>query len=150
MRTASQWEPRVGVDFATSEDGSPVPPPRFKRKEKRAPGGGGGAARSRDRIEQSMMESKMDTVSAPGVVESGLLGHGAPGGEEVEGDDADFSGSPTRNDNVNALNGVAPYYAMPQEVLPVFFEPTPTAAMIAAKKSFLSRQGWEMATIGAK
>ena len=69
-------------------------------------------------------------------------------GEErvaLESGDTPFAGARTRNDNPNALSGVAPYYAMPQEVLPVFFEPTPTAAMIAARKSFLNRQGWELA-----
>ena len=58
-----------------------------------------------------------------------------------------YDGPRTRNDNENALGGVPPFYAMPQNVLPVFFEPTPTQPMIAARKSFLHRQGWNVQTV---
>ena len=58
-----------------------------------------------------------------------------------------YEGPRTRNDNPDALGGVPPYYAYPQDVLPVFFEATPTAAMIAARKSFLNRHGWSVQTI---
>ena len=53
-------------------------------------------------------------------------------GDDTAGDGDGF-GARTRNDNANALGGVFPYYAAPQECVPVFFEPKPTAAMIAAK-----------------
>ena len=33
-------------------------------------------------------------------------------------------------------------YAMPQEVLPVFFEPIPTQAMLDARRSYLQRRDW--------
>ena len=48
------------------------------------------------------------------------MGDGESGGEEDEEEDG---GPRTRNDHENALNGVPAYYAMPQSVLPVFFEP---------------------------
>ena len=108
-----------------------------------------------------MMASMMDTMLIDvggGVGDVGDVGDGTRKDDVNADEDADedaddeneYSGRPTRNDNPNALNGVDPYYAMPQEVLPVFFEPTPTAAMIAAKKSFLNRQGWQMATLSPR
>ena len=47
-----------------------------------------------------------------------------------------------RNDNPGALNGVLPFYAMPHEVLPCYFEPVPTTAMIEAKKLFEIKKDW--------
>ena len=47
-----------------------------------------------------------------------------------------------RNDNAGALIGVKPYYAMPNDVLPCFFEPKPTIAMLEAKKLFEKRKSW--------
>lgn len=47
-----------------------------------------------------------------------------------------------RNDNPGALNGVLPFYAMPHEILPCYFEPTPTTAMIEAKKLFEKKKDW--------
>ena len=41
-----------------------------------------------------------------------------------------------------ALNGVLPFYAMPHEVLPCYFEPVPTTAMIEAKKLFEKKKDW--------
>ena len=99
------------------------------------------------------MGSVMDTLMDTGGPE------GNTGDTHVDDDDecqidleslgGDGFGARTRNDNANALGGVFPYYAAPQECVPVFFEPMPTAAMIAARKSFLNRQGWQMATAGS-
>ena len=50
--------------------------------------------------------------------------------------------SPGRNDNPGALNGVLPFYAMPHEILPCYFEPAPTTAMIEAKKLFEKKKDW--------
>ena len=176
MRDASGWEPHVGVDFATCRDGSPVPPAKHSWKKKTPAGGSGSGNGSRDRrgsqggggVDEEMM-SMMDAMmmDSRGGGESSITsrdeevaarsekdGSGEEEKEEEEeeeeeeDDEAEYSGRPTRNDNANALNGVEAYYAMPQEVMPVFFEPAPTAAMIAAKKSFMHRQGWQMATIG--
>ena len=155
MREASGWEPRVGVEFATCQDGRPVPPPKFRKKPaKRVPERG---------IEDDMMASMMDDMIVGGgggrdskTRSAGRDAAAAKAKEEEEEEDDEGcepefdSGRPTRNDNPNALNGVDPYYAMPQETLPVFFEPTPTAAMIAARKTFLERQGWSMATMAKK
>ena len=58
-----------------------------------------------------------------------------------------YDGPNTRNDNDNALGGVFPFYAAPQDAVPVFFEPSPTPPMIAARKSFLNRQGWSVQTV---
>ena len=58
-----------------------------------------------------------------------------------------YDGPNTRNDNENALGGVFPFYAAPQDAVPVFFEPAPTPPMIAARKSFLRRQGWSVQTV---
>jgi hypothetical protein len=167
MRDASGWVANVGVANATRVDGSPVPE-KVKTGGRRGPGGGfrvrrggratrvdvGGGGRVREeekRIMASMMDDAMDDAmdAGSGAGEGGDGdgdGDGESGGEEDEED----GGPRTRNDHENALNGVPAYYAMPQSVLPVFFEPAPTAAMIAARRSFLKRQGWEMTTMGGK
>jgi len=40
-----------------------------------------------------------------------------------------------------------PYHAMPQRVLPVYFEPLPTDSMKTARKTYLERQGWSVSRI---
>jgi hypothetical protein len=42
-----------------------------------------------------------------------------------------------------------PYHAMPQRVLPVYFEPLPTDSMKTARKTYLERQGWSVSRINA-
>ena len=152
MMESRGWEPSVGVSHATCADGSAVPTPRTSSR--------------RNRVEPT----RTDDDDAMGSVMDGLMDGSMDGitgargastlrvedeceidlerlGDDTAGDGDGF-GARTRNDNANALGGVFPYYAAPQECVPVFFEPKPTAAMIAARKSFLNRQGWQMSTIG--
>ena len=150
MMESRGWEPSVGVSHATCADGSAVPTPRTSSR--------------RNRVEPT----RTDDDDAMGSVMDGLMDGSMDGITGARGastlrvedeceidlerlatsDDVDGFGAKTRNDNANALGGVFPYYAAPQECVPVFFEPKPTAAMIAARKSFLNRQGWQMSTIG--
>ena len=146
MRDAIGWVPRVGWEAATTVAGGPVPPPRPRKPKASASSGGGRGEGVRSgggfgaREDAMMMEAVMDGMMIRGSEDAGEgAGRGA---EEEKYDD----GPRTRNDHPNALGGRAPHYAMPQEILPVFFEPTPTAAMIAAKKSFMNRQGWKVQT----
>ena len=155
MRNASGWVANVGVANATRVDGSPVPE-KVKAGGRRGPGGGfrrrlvdvggarGRALEASADLEENIMASMMDDDI---MERGGGDGDSESGGEEDEEEDG---GPRTRNDHENALNGVPAYYAMPQSVLPVFFEPAPTAAMIAARQSFLKRQGLEITTMGGK
>lgn len=174
MRASSGWEPSVGWEAATSVDGSPVPPPRLRGLG--GPGKGWGKERDATRRaeEEEMMNAVMDVALGVGGSSGAAVGPGgdddaaaaAPGDENgsatASGDartgtsaligevEEFYEGPRTRNDNPDALGGIPPYYAYPQNVLPVFFEPTPTAAMIAARKSFLNRQGWSVQTVTGK
>ena len=161
MMESRGWEPSVGVLNATCADGSNVPTPRNRvnwRNRVEAGSKHSGTPDVRDtRTDDDAMGSVMDGFLMDGSMDAG----GARGAstlrveDECEIDlqklgdgDGDGFGAKTRNDNANALGGVFPYYAAPQECVPVFFEPRPTAAMIAARKSFLDRLGWQMSTIG--
>lgn len=144
------WEPSVGVSNATCADGSAVPTPRTSTKLRNRVWEDTGT--DDDDAMGSVMDGLMDG-SMDGSMEAG----GARGASLLRVEDeceidleklGDGFGAKTRNDNANALGGVFPYYAAPQECVPVFFEPKPTAAMIAARQSFLNRQGWQMSTIG--
>ena len=142
MRESAGWTPLIGVKNATCRDGSAVPEPRTSQNRKKA---------IRTAADDDAMGSMMD-----GLMDTGGL-EGNTGDTHVDDEcqidlkslGGDGFGARTRNDNANALGGVFPYYAAPQECVPVFFEPMPTAAMIAARKSFLNRQGWQMATAGS-
>ena len=164
MRASSGWEPRVGWELATAVDGSPVPPPRLRGLGSRGKGWGKRRDATRREEEEEMMNAVMDVALGVGggaETESGDAGDAKgsatdsgdarTGKSALIGDTEEFYEGPrTRNDNPDALGGVPPYYAYPQDVLPVFFEATPTAAMIAARKSFLNRQGWSVQTITGK
>ena len=157
MMESRGWEPSVGVKNATCHDGSPVPTPRTsKRRASTSASTSASRPDARDTRDDddamgSVMDGLMDAGGARGAsllrVEDECEIDLERLGDDTAGDGDGF-GARTRNDNANALGGVFPYYAAPQECVPVFFEPKPTAAMIAARKSFLNRQGWQMSTIG--
>ena len=153
MMESRGWEPSVGVKNATCHDGSPVPTPWTSKRRASTSASRPDARDTRedDDAMGSVMDGLMDAGGARGAsllrVEDECEIDLERLGDDTAGDGDGF-GARTRNDNANALGGVFPYYAAPQECVPVFFEPKPTAAMIAARKSFLNRQGWQMSTIG--
>ena len=142
----------------------PRSPPRLRGLGSRGKGWGKRRDATRREEEEEMMNAVMDVALGVGggaETESGDAGDAKgsatdsgdarTGKSALIGDTEEFYEGPrTRNDNPDALGGVPPYYAYPQDVLPVFFEATPTAAMIAARKSFLNRQGWSVQTITGK
>jgi len=165
MRKSSGWEPKVGVQYVLDRDGNPAEVPKSRTSPVKNRGEGSWR-NEEERLTQAEAEREREGRSegeggedeGEGLREMASNGGAGDGGGmgsidtavfaplDEWGDEEAMSGgggrsAGTRNDNPNALNGVEPYYAMPQEVLPVFFEPTPTQAMIAARKSFLNRQG---------
>ena len=144
MRNASGWEPRIGRQAATTISGGNVPPPRPRF-------GDTNTKQNRNKTETDAMASVMEELMM--ISDGTSISYGerssrsATESSSNSSEEEFYDGSRTRNDNENALGGVPPFYAMPQNVLPVFFEPTPTQPMIAARKSFLHRQGWNVQTV---
>ena len=149
MLAANGWEPRIGWTQAVTVAGDPVPPPRPRARAAAT------NARSRERdADAAAMAAVMDGLLSETRNETspadGLDSASSSDPSEKHTDDADttyYDGPSTRNDNENALGGVFPFYAAPQDAVPVFFEPRPTPPMIAARKSFLHRQGWSVQTV---
>ena len=152
MLAANGWNPKIGWKEAVTVAGDPVPPPR--------PRGRAAATDARNAAEAEAMGAVMDSLlSGPDAADSPASesARSAPcttSGSDTTRDTAVatasevyYDGPRTRNDNENALGGVFPFYAAPQDAVPVFFEPAPTTPMIAARKSFLRRQGWSVQTV---
>ena len=148
MLAANGWEPKIGWREAVTVAGDPVPPPRPRRRA--------AATESRDAADADAMGAVMDSLLRSETT-AAATASGAERSVDTSADtSADLSttdttvyydGPNTRNDNDNALGGVFPFYAAPQDAVPVFFEPAPTPPMIAARKSFLNRQGWSVQTV---
>ena len=136
MRNASRWEPQIGWQTATTVSGGKVPPPRPKKND--------GNKNKNNAADNDAMGAVMDSLmrSTSGISTSN--------DSNAPSEDLYYDGPRTRNDNENALGGIPPFYAMPQEILPTFFEPNPTQPMIAARKSFLNRQGWQVQTLSSR
>ena len=152
MLAAHDWTPKIGWKEAVTVSGDPVPPPR--------PRGRAAATDARNAADAAAMGAVMDSLlalpdagepDASGSARSPPFSTSEPdptrGAAFATDSEVYYDGPRTRNDNEDALGGVFPFYAAPRDVVPVYFEPAPTPAMIAARKSFLRRQGWSVQTV---